>query len=51
MSNTTGPCAAGSPNAIGLVPSIGLMPPGGATERMLAAVWRPTRSACAASSM
>jgi len=51
MSRTTGPRDEGMPNAIGLVPRTGRVPPNGATLRAEAAVCMPTRSAWAIISM
>ena len=45
MSKTIGPRANGKPKAIGLVPSAGHVPPGGATVRVDPAVWIPIRLA------
>ena len=39
MSSTIGPRDEGTASAMGLVPSTGRMPPGGATSGELAAVW------------
>ena len=47
MSSTTGPRDDGIAIAIGLVPSIALAPPGGATSRELEAVWIATSPALA----
>ena len=47
MSRTIGPRDDGTEMAIGLVPRIGRMPPGGATSSELEAVWMPTRPALA----
>jgi len=44
MSKTSGPSAIGSPKAMGLVPSAGLIPPGGATARLLLAVWNADKA-------
>src|SRR5262249_38692965 len=43
MSSTIGPRDEGTASAIGLVPSTGRMPPGGATSGELDAVWIATR--------
>ena len=47
MSSTMGPREEGTAIAIGLVPSAGRLPPGGATSGELAAVWIATRPALA----
>jgi hypothetical protein len=45
MSITRGSPCAGKPNAIGLVPSAGRVPPNGATLRGEATVWITTKPA------